>query len=92
MRRNPAERRFESTLTAPQRDSPVAGDSKELHSTGEGSLLVAMTDLNLSRQEKGGEPKELQLSKGDAQWFPGPAPTFKNLGKAPARYVVLEMK
>jgi hypothetical protein len=70
----------------------LGGDSKELHSTGEGALIVAITDLNLSRQQKGAEPKELQLSKGDVQWFPGAAPTFKNLDKELARFVALEMK
>src|SRR5260370_30184881 len=70
----------------------LGGDSKELHSPGEGALIVAMTDLNLSRQQKGVDSKELQLSKGDVQWFPGAAPTFKNLDRDPARFVVLEMK
>jgi hypothetical protein len=70
----------------------LGGDSKELHSTGAGALMVALTDLDLLRQEKGGKSKELQLSKGDVQWFPGPAPTFKNQDKVPARFVLLEMK
>ena len=70
----------------------LGGDSRELHSPGEGALIIAITDLNLSRQQKGAEPKELQLSKGDVQWFPGTAPTFKNLDRDPARFVVLEMK
>jgi hypothetical protein len=70
----------------------LGGDWKELHSTGMGALLVATTDLHLSSQQKGGDSKELNLSKGDIRWFPGAAPTFKNLGKDPARFAVLEMK
>ena len=41
---------------------------------------------------QGGEPKELRLSKGDAQWFAGAAPSFKNQDKEPARFAVLEIK
>jgi hypothetical protein len=70
----------------------LGGDSKELHSPGEGALIIAMTDINLSRQQRGVDSKELRLSKGDVHWFPGAAPTFKNLDRNPARFVVLEMK
>jgi hypothetical protein len=70
----------------------LGGDSKQLQSKGVGALMVAMTDLNLLCQEQDGKSKELQLSKGDVQWFPGAALTFKNQDKAPARFVVLEMK
>jgi hypothetical protein len=49
----------------------LGGDSKELHATAEGALIVAITDLNLSGRQKGGEPKELQLSKGDVQIYSG---------------------
>ncbi len=70
----------------------LGSTSEELHSPGVGSLLVAITDLHLSRQLKGEASTELQLSKGDVQWLPGAAPTFKNLDKDSARFVVLEMK
>lgn len=70
----------------------TGGDTKELHSNAAGSLLVAITDLNLSSQQADGEPKELQLSKGDVQWLSGAAPKFKNLERIPARFVVLQMK
>ena len=70
----------------------LGGDSKEMHSPGDGALIIAMTDLNLSRQQKSAESQELQLSKGDVRWFPGAAPSFKNVDKDPARFVVLEMK
>jgi hypothetical protein len=70
----------------------LAGDSKELHSNGPGGLIVAITDADLSRQQKGGEPEGFHLSKGDVRWLPGAAPTFKNAGKNPARFAVLEMK
>ena len=69
----------------------LGGDSKEPHSGGVGALMVAMTDLNLLHQENG-EAKELRLYKGSVQWIPGATPTFKNSGKNPARFVVLEMK
>jgi hypothetical protein len=69
----------------------VGGGSKELHSTGVGALMVAITDLSLLLQ-KDGESKELRLSKGNVQWFPGAAPSLKNQDKEPARFVVLEMK
>jgi hypothetical protein len=69
----------------------LSGDSRDLHSTGVGALMVAMTDLNLLRQQDG-QSKELRLSKGEVQWFPGAAPAFKNPGKEPARFVLLEMK
>ena len=69
----------------------LGGISKELHSTGVGALMVAITDLNLFRQQDG-ESKELRLSKGDVQWFSGAAPTFKNPDKEPARFVLLKMK
>jgi hypothetical protein len=70
----------------------LAGDSKELHSQGPGGLIVAITDADLSREQKGGAPEELRLSKGDVRWLPGPAPTLKNSGRAPARFAFLEMK
>jgi len=69
----------------------LGGQAKELHSAGVGALLVAMTDLRLSRQHDG-ESRELQLSKGDVQWFAGAAPSFKNQDKDPVRFVVIEMK
>ena len=69
----------------------LGGDSRELHSTGTGALMVAITDLSLLLR-KDGEAKELRLSKGDVQWFPGAVPSLKNQDKEPARFVVLEMK
>ena len=69
----------------------LGGDSKELHSAGMGALLVAMTDVRLLVQHDG-ESKELRLSKGDVQWFPAAALSFKNQDKELARFVVLEMK
>jgi hypothetical protein len=69
----------------------LGGDSKELHAAGVGAFLVAITDLRLLR-EHDGESKELRLSKGDVQWFPGSAPSFKNQDKESARFVLLEMK
>ena len=69
----------------------LGGDSRELHSTGMGALMVAITDLSLLLR-KDGEAKELRLSKGDVQWFPGAVPLLKNQDKEPARFVVLEMK
>jgi hypothetical protein len=50
----------------------LGGDSKELHSIGAGSLVLALTDLDLSRTQAEGQAKELQLTKGDVQWFPAP--------------------
>jgi hypothetical protein len=71
----------------------LGGDSKQLSSEGVGALLVAITDdLNLTYQQKDGEPKELHLSRGDVQWFTGSAPTLKNSAKETARFAVLEMK
>jgi len=69
----------------------LGGDSKELHSPGSGALIVAITDLHISRQQNR-ESTELQISKGDVQWLPGSTQAFKNLGKDPMRFVVLEMK
>ncbi len=69
----------------------LGGDSKELHSTGKGALIVAITDLNLLREQESAESKEFHFSKGDVRWFPGAAPTFKNLDKETSRFVVLEM-
>lgn len=70
----------------------LGGDAKEIRSNGVGQLFVAMTDVDLQRQQKGEEPKQLQLSKGDVKWLPDGTATFKNVGKDPARFVLLEMK
>ena len=70
----------------------LSSESKEVHSPGFGALVIAMTDFDLSRPRENGPPTTLKLSKGDMQWVPGSAPTYKNLGKDPARFVVLEMK
>jgi hypothetical protein len=70
----------------------LGGNSSEVHSRGTGGLLIATTDLHLMSQQKGAEPKELQLSRGDVQWLSGDAPSFKNLEKTPARFVLLEMR
>ncbi len=50
-----------------------------------------MTDLELSQDIKG-RRGEIQLTKGDVQWFAGNAPTLKNTGAETVRFVVLEMK
>ncbi len=71
----------------------VSGDSKEIRSRGVGALLVAMTDINLQRKLKDQEPGELQLTKGEVKWLPEKtSSTFKNVGKEPARFVILDMK
>jgi hypothetical protein len=70
----------------------VSGDSKELHSTGNGALLIAMTDLNISYKQENDEAKELQLSKGDVKWLSSGRRRFKNLAGQPGRFVLLEMK
>jgi hypothetical protein len=70
----------------------LSGDTKQLDSIGAGALVVAMTDLRLSPGQQANEPAELQLAKGGVHWLPGPAPAFKNVGNAPGRFVVLEVK
>jgi hypothetical protein len=70
----------------------VSGDSKELHSTGTGALLIAMTELNLSYKQENADAKELQLSKGDVKWISSGRRRFKNLAGQPGRFVLLEMK
>lgn len=70
----------------------TGGDSKQLNSEGAGGLLVAITDLNLTYQQKNGNTGELHLSKGDVQWLPGPAPTMRNADNQTARFAFLEMK
>ena len=70
----------------------VSGDSKELHSTGTGALLIAMTELNMSYTQENADAKELQLSKGDAKWLSSGKRRFKNLAGQPGRFVLLEMK
>jgi len=70
----------------------LGGETTEVHSAGNGALLIATTDLHLLSQQKGANTKELQLSRGDVQWLSGDAPNFKNLEKTPARFVLLEMK
>lgn len=71
----------------------LGGDAKEIHGNGVGALLVAMTDVELQRKVKDREPKDLQLAKGDVKWLAdGGSATFKNLGKEPARFVILDMK
>jgi len=69
----------------------LPGEFKQLDSKGAGALLVAMTDLELSQDIKS-KRGEVQLSKGDVQWFSGPAPALKNTGTETVRFVVLEMK
>lgn len=70
----------------------LAGDAREIRSNGVGALLVAMTDVQLQRTVKDTEPADLQLAKGEVKWLPGTSATFKNLGKEPARFVLLDMK
>jgi hypothetical protein len=71
----------------------LGGDSKEIRSIGVGALFVALTDVELQRKLKDQEPKDLQLTKGDVKWLPADAAaTFKNVGKEPARFVILDMK
>ena len=71
----------------------LSGDAKEIRGNALGALLVAMTDVELQRAGKDKEPKDLQLAKGDIKWLPeGASATFKNVGKDPARFVILDMK
>ena len=71
----------------------VPGDAKQLRSYGVGDLFVAMTDLELQRTIAGKDPETIQLSNGELKWLPGGAnATFKNVGREPARFVILEMK
>jgi glyoxylate utilization-related uncharacterized protein len=71
----------------------LGGDAKEIRGNGVGALFVAMTDVELQRKLKDQEPKDLQLAKGDVKWLPGGASaTFKNVGKDPARFVILDRK
>jgi hypothetical protein len=67
-------------------------DAREIRSNGQGTLFVAMTDLYLRREAKDGGPSRLELSKGDVKWLPDGPATFRNEGKDPARFVLLEMK
>jgi hypothetical protein len=71
----------------------LGGDTKEIASKGVGALFVAMTDVELQRGLKGEEPKDLKLGKGEVKWVPTGGPVlFKNLGKEPARFVILDLK
>lgn len=71
----------------------LGGDAKEIASKGIGALFVATTDVELQRGLKGEEPKNLKLGKGEVRWLSsGGSAMFKNLGKEPARFVLLEFK
>lgn len=71
----------------------LAGDAKEIQWSGVGALFVAMTDVNLQQQGKDGEPKSLELSKGEVKWLPhGTSATFKNAGRESARFVIFDLK
>ena len=71
----------------------LGGDAKEIASKGVGALFVAMTDVELQRGLKGEEAKNLKLGKGEVRWLPGGgSATFKNVGKEPARFVLLDLK
>lgn len=70
----------------------LSGDSKELHPEGSGALFVAMTDLELKFEPKGGAAQELRLSKGDVKWLANGTGSFKNTGKEAARFAIFGMK
>jgi hypothetical protein len=67
-------------------------DSQGIRTAAVGTLVVAMTDINLSRKSKDGVAQNVQLSKGDLRWFGGAESTFENLADAPARFVLLALK
>jgi len=71
----------------------IAGEPEKVRFGGAGSLLIAITDVNLEQQGDGSDARDFQLSKGEMGWLPpGPTTTFKNTGKQPARFAILEFK
>lgn len=71
----------------------VGGDAQDIRFDGVGSLLIAITDLDLQRQIRGAESRDFQLSKGEIKWLPaGSTVSFKNMRKEPARFAVLEFR
>jgi len=56
---------------------------------GGGTLLVALTDLELAPD---GADEPLKMSKGDVKWLDGGAVFFKNATRDPARFVLLEFR
>jgi len=56
-------------------------------------VLVAITDLNLHDEEKGGGTREIRIQAGGQLWMPaGATPMRTNRNKQPARYVTVEFK
>lgn len=54
-------------------------------------LLVAISDLDLRSEIQGKKPETVQLQPGDILWVPmGPAHTLTNVGKDPAKFVIVE--
>jgi hypothetical protein len=70
----------------------IAKDSKEIKSHAAGTLLVAMTDVDLSYKSNAVAAQKLQLEKGDVLWLAEADGTLENLADSPARFVLLAMK
>jgi hypothetical protein len=71
----------------------VSGEAEEVRFPGVGSLLIAITDVDLQQEGKGAGSQDLQLSKGEIKWVtPGAMVMFKNTRKEPARFAVLEFR
>jgi hypothetical protein len=59
----------------------LAAESRELHSTGAGGLLIAMSELNLSHLHHDGNSDELRRAKGEVHWLPAPGAGIQELGE-----------
>jgi hypothetical protein len=69
----------------------LSGESK-LRAEGEGALLVAMTDLDLLVERKGGAGREIHLAQGEVKWLARSTGSFKNEGRQTARFAIFGMK
>ena len=70
----------------------IGKDSKIIRIHAMGTLLVAMTDVDLSHKRKDTAATRLELAKGDVLWLPEADGTFENQADSPARFVLLAMK
>ena len=56
-------------------------------------MIVALTDLHLKSDVTGENSKDIQLKAGDVLWINAAAQhRLSNLGKQPARFVVVEFR
>jgi hypothetical protein len=67
-------------------------DSKQFNFHAAGTLVVAMTDIDLFHKPNNAAGQKVQLAKGDAQWLADADATFHNLNDSPARFVLLALK